>query len=151
MSLCPCGSGKALTECCGRYLSGEAAPTAEALMRSRYSAYVLNNHDYLTKTWHPDSCPEQLGGTALKWIALEIVSTEQGLEDDSEGKVSFIANFCDTVKGRRLHETSRFVRVDGNWVYLDGQCKVSDIGRNDACPCGSGNKFKKCCGAPSKG
>ncbi|MDT8375119.1 MAG: YchJ family metal-binding protein [Mariprofundaceae bacterium] len=151
MNLCPCGSGKALAKCCGRYLDGEAAPTCEALMRSRYSAYVLENRDYLRQTWHPDTCPEHLGGTALKWIALEIVDTEQGRKDDSEGKVSFIASFCDGSKGRRLHETSRFVRFEGRWVYLDGDCRVIDIGRNDPCPCGSGKKFKKCCGSPLKG
>jgi len=120
-------------------------------MRSRYSAYVLDQQEYLRNTWHPDTCPEHLGGTALKWIALEIVSTELGQKDDEEGKVTFVASFSDNTKGRKLHETSRFVRQGGNWVYLDGRCKVTDIGRNDACPCGSGNKFKKCCGAPSKG
>jgi len=146
LSRCPCCSGFDLSLCCGRYLEGEPAPTSEALMRSRYSAYVLDQQAYLRKTWHPDTCPEHLGGTALKWIALEIVSTELGQKDDQEGKVTFVASFSDNTKGRKLHETSRFVRLDGNWVYLDGQCKVTDIGRNDTCPCGSGNKFKKCCG-----
>jgi SEC-C motif-containing protein len=120
-------------------------------MRSRYTAYVLGNQEYLRATWHPDTCPEQLGGTALKWIALEIVDTERGQADDSEGTVTFVASFCDSTKGRRLHETSRFVRgSEGAWFYVDGDCKVSDIGRNDTCPCGSGQKFKKCCGAPAK-
>jgi len=151
VKLCPCGSGSELSACCGRYFDNGSAPTCEALMRSRYSAYVLDRQDYLRRTWHPDSCPEHLGGTALKWIALEIVSTEQGQRDDEKGKVSFIASFCDHGKGRRLHETSRFVRLEGSWVYLDGVCRVSDIGRNDPCPCGSGRKFKKCCGGPLNG
>ena len=146
MSLCPCSSGKELTECCGRYLEGEPAPTSEALMRSRYSAYVLDQQEYLRRTWHPDTCPEHLGGTALKWIGLEVISTGHGLERDEEGVVEFIACFCDNTKGRKLHETSHFVRFEGRWVYLDGQCRVTDIGRNDSCPCGSGKKFKKCCG-----
>ncbi len=146
MSRCPCCSGFDLNLCCGRYLEGEPAPTCEALMRSRYSAYVLDNQAYLRKTWHPDTCPEHLGGTTLKWIALKIIDTETGQKDDQEGRVSFIASFCDNTKGRKLHETSRFVRLEDDWVYLDGHCKVTDIGRNDVCPCGSGNKFKKCCG-----
>ena len=147
MSLCPCGSDATFELCCGRYLNGEAAPTAEALMRSRYSAYVLNNHGYLEKTWHMESCPEQLGGTALQWIGLEIVGSERGLEDDQDGVVEFIASFREGSRGKKLHEASRFVRVDGVWVYLDGKCSVSDVGRNDPCPCGSGKKFKKCCGS----
>lgn len=121
-------------------------------MRSRYSAYVLNNHEYLTRTWHPETCPDHLGGTALKWIALEIVDAQQGGEADSNGEVSFIASFFDGRKGKRLHESSRFVRADssegsGAWLYVDGKCSVTDIGRNDICPCGSGKKFKHCCGA----
>jgi SEC-C motif-containing protein len=146
MNRCPCGSGKGLAECCGRYLGGEAAPTCETLMRSRYSAYLLGNHDYLHQTWHPDTCPEQLGGTALKWIGLEIISTGHGLECDEEGVVEFVASFCDGSGGKKLHEVSYFVRAAGAWVYVDGKCSVSDIGRNDLCPCGRGKKFKKCCG-----
>ena len=100
MSRCPCCSGFDLSLCCGRYLEGEPAPTCEALMRSRYSAYVLDQQAYLRRTWHPDTCPEHLGGTALKWIALEVVSTELGQKDDEEGKVTFIASFSDNTKGR---------------------------------------------------
>lgn len=123
-------------------------------MRSRYSAYVLGNHDYLMKTWYPETCPEHLGGTALKWIALEIVNTQRGKEADSDGVVTFIASFFDGRNGKHLHETSRFVRADcsdgsGRWLYVDGSCSVSDIGRNDACPCGSDKKFKHCCGSVS--
>jgi len=117
-------------------------------MRSRYAAYVLGNQEYLKRTWHPDSCPEELGGTALKWIHLEITGCEAGLEQDSEGTVSFIASFSDGRKGRKLHEKSRFIRSsEGRWLYLDGDCSISEIGRNEPCPCGSGIKFKRCCGA----
>ncbi len=147
MNLCPCGSGESLQLCCGPYLNGEPAPTAEALMRSRYSAYVLNKHDYLISTWHPDSRPDELGGTSLNWIGLEIVRTERGSSSDSKGEVEFVASYATGSRGKRLHETSRFVREDGLWLYIDGECQLSDIGRNDACPCGSGKKFKKCCGA----
>jgi SEC-C motif-containing protein len=139
--------GKVFEQCCGRYIDHGGAPTAEALMRSRYTAYVLGNHDYLLQTWHPDSRPEQLGGTALKWIGLEVVALEKGLEHDQHGRVVFIASFRDGSRGKRLHESSRFIRIDNQWLYLDGKCSVSNIGRNDACPCGGGKKFKRCCGA----
>jgi len=147
VSLCPCGSGEALGSCCGPYQDGKPAPSAEALMRSRYSAYVLDNHEYLINTWHPDSRPEQLGGTALHWIGLEIVRTERGGASDSEGVVEFMASYATGSKGKCLHETSHFVREGGLWFYVDGECQLTDIGRNDICPCGSGKKFKKCCGA----
>jgi len=149
MSLCPCGSGEPLELCCRPCLNGKPAPTAVALMRSRYSAYVQDNHDYLMKSWHPDSRPEQLGGTALNWIHLEIVGSKKGQECDETGVVEFVASFSAGQKGKQLHERSRFVRLDGVWVYVDGECRVTDIGRNDPCPCGSGKKFKKCCGALS--
>jgi len=116
-------------------------------MRSRYSAYLLDDHNYLMRSWHSDSRPEQLGGTALHWIALEIVRTERGDESDSEGLVEFVARYANGNKGKRLHEISRFVRENGLWVYVDGECHLTDIGRNDPCPCGSGKKFKRCCGA----
>jgi len=129
-------------------------------MRSRYTAYVLKKYDYLQDTWHPDACPENLGGTTLRWINLRIVRTHKGQPNDQQGSVEFIASFCDGNKGKSLHETSRFIRSElssspeknnleknGRWLYLDGQCKVSDIGRNEPCPCGSGKKFKRCCGS----
>lgn len=118
-------------------------------MRSRYTAYLLGRHDYLLQTWHPDARPKpgELGGTQLTWIGLQIVGIERGSADDMEGTVSFIASYRSGGKGKQLHECSRFMRVDGAWAYLDGDCEVRDIGRNDACPCGSGRKFKRCCGA----
>lgn len=148
MSLCPCGSGLDAEQCCSRYFAGADAPTCEALMRSRYTAYVAANHDYLRRTWHPQTCPESLGGTALKWLNLKIVNTDKGAAGDTTGEVTFVAAFFDGRKGRELHERSRFVRDDnGRWLYLDGDCSLSEIGRNDPCPCGSGRKFKACCGS----
>ncbi|PIQ30220.1 MAG: preprotein translocase subunit SecA [Zetaproteobacteria bacterium CG_4_9_14_3_um_filter_49_83] len=147
---CPCGSGQAAEACCRRWLDGDKpAPSAEALMRSRYTAYVLNRHEYLLATWYPSTRPATLGGTSLHWIGLEIVHTEQGGEQDSNGIVEFIASYVQRGKGTRLHERSRFVREsmqgEHHWLYVDGDCRVSDIARNDACPCGSGKKFKRCC------
>jgi len=117
-------------------------------MRSRYTAYLLGRYDYLRRSWHPDTRPEPgaLGGTQPTWISLEIVDTEAGNPDDDEGMVDFIASYRSGGKGKQLHEQSRFVRVDSEWRYLDGRCEVRDIGRNDLCPCGSGRKFKRCCG-----
>jgi len=116
-------------------------------MRSRYTAYVLENHDYLLETWHPATRPDKnaLGGTLLRWIGLKIVHTDQGERQDASGFVEFIASYVHGSGGCSLHEQSRFVREDGRWLYMDGDCQVSNIERNDACPCGSGRKFKHCC------
>ncbi|OIO68171.1 MAG: preprotein translocase subunit SecA [Zetaproteobacteria bacterium CG12_big_fil_rev_8_21_14_0_65_55_1124] len=145
--MCPCGSGQPLADCCGRYLENMSASDAGALMRSRYTAYVLGRHAYLYATWHSSTrpAPGSLGGTDLGWIGLEIIRTSSGGAGDIAGEVEFIASYVDRGKGKRLHETSRFVREDGRWFYVDGDCRVGEIGRNDACPCGSGKKFKRCC------
>ncbi len=118
-------------------------------MRSRYSAYVLKNADYLAATWHPSTRPASLdlNGDATPWQRLRIVATEQGRRGDEAGMVEFIAFY----EGGELHERSRFVREEGQWFYVDGEISppVGQVktGRNDPCPCGSGKKFKKCCGA----
>jgi len=113
-------------------------------MRSRYSAYVLGRHEYLYATWHASTRPAagSLGGTGLQWFGLQIVRAES---DDAAGMVEFMAAYIDRGKAKCLHETSRFVHEDGRWLYVDGDCRVSDVGRNDTCPCGSGRKFKQCC------
>lgn len=142
-------------ECCGLYISGEKhAPTAEALMRSRYTAYTRQDDNYLLNTWHPDTRPSEKPSEDKNtvWTGLEVIRTEEGKENDSQGIVEFIAN-C-TVKGTtsHLHEISRFVYEGDRWYYLDGQGQqpvrrdTPKVGRNDPCPCGSGKKFKKCCG-----
>jgi len=147
-AVCPCGSGLVLAGCCGRYIEGLSAPDAETLMRSRYTAYVLARHDYLFATWHPATRPEagSMGGTTLRWIGLQIVHAEAGGPADANGVVEFIASYVDRGKGKRLFERSHFVCEAGRWFYVDGDCRVEVIGRNDPCPCGSGRKFKQCCG-----
>ncbi len=123
--VCPCGSGKPTTECCGRYHAGEPAPTAEALMRSRYTAYTLQREDYLIATWHPSTRPADLGlagEAATKWLGLDIRRHEQS--DADNAIVEFIARYKINGRAHRLHETSRFVREDGRWFYVDG-----DVGR----------------------
>ncbi len=111
-----------LDDCCGRFFDGSAAPdTAESLMRSRYSAYVLGEEDYLLDTWHPAFRPRQLMQVpGQKWLGLKIRATSGGLATDSTGTVEFVARFKVDGRGHRLHETSRFVCEAGHWYYTDG-------------------------------
>lgn len=90
-------------------------------MRSRYSAYVRHDADYLLTSWHPDTRPSRITFDATRtWLGLTIVGTERGRALDSEGTVDYVADFHDSQGPRALHETSRFTRVDGRWVYVDG-------------------------------
>jgi SEC-C motif-containing protein len=119
--LCPCGSGRALAECCGRYLAGALPPTAEALMRSRYSAYVLGDEAYLLATWHPDTRPASLDLTQeppVKWLGLAIKRHEDSGND--QAVVEFVARYKVGGRAQRMHEISRFVREQGRWWYVDG-------------------------------
>lgn len=118
---CPCGSGLALSACCGRYLDGGAvAPTAEALMRSRYAAYVLELRPYLVQTWHPSTRPDDFDPIPVPtvWLGLSVKRHEQ--PDDDRAIVEFVARYKVHGRATRLHEISRFVREDGRWFYLDG-------------------------------
>ncbi|MER8224943.1 YchJ family metal-binding protein [Streptomyces sp. NPDC094143] len=115
---CPCGLPQPYEACCGRYHSGSAAaPTAEALMRSRYCAFVKGDADYLLRTWHPRTRPGTLElDPGMRWTGLEILGTGDGSAFHSAGTVEFRASY----RGGSLHERSRFERVDGAWVYVDG-------------------------------
>jgi SEC-C motif-containing protein len=115
---CLCGLPEAYESCCGRFLSGAAAaPTAEALMRSRYSAFVRRDAGYLLRTWHPRTRPERLElDPRMRWTGLEVLGTTGGSAFHSTGTVTFRASY----RGGALHERSRFERVDGAWVYVDG-------------------------------
>jgi len=128
--LCPCGSGIPYSGCCEPLHLGAAAETAEALMRSRFSAFALRSTNprldgYLLSSWHPSTKPATLeldDGTT--WRRLQIVDTVDGGPDDETGIVEFRASFRDTDgTAGVLHERSRFVRVDGRWVYLDGDIR----------------------------
>ena len=131
MSACYCGSGKPYEACCGRLHSGaENAASAEALMRSRYSAYVLGLEPYLLATWHASTRPAALhlaeeAGT--KWLGLEV--RRHQMQDASHATVEFVARYRVAGRGHRVHETSRFICEDGRWLYVDGE--VSD-GRGSA-------------------
>lgn len=115
---CPCGLPEAYEACCGRYHSGSAAaPTAERLMRSRYCAFVRLDAGYLLRTWHPRTRPERVDlDPGMRWTGLEILDTTGGSAFHTTGTVTFRASY----RGGSLHERSRFERVDGAWVYVDG-------------------------------
>ena len=129
MTPCPCGrktvKGQPLAfdDCCGPYHAGQAAPDAERLMRSRYSAFVRGDVAYLLATWHASQRPATLAlETAAQWLGLEIkqhrVTGTDSAEETSE--VVFVARFRIAGKAVRQHERSRFVREEGRWYYVDG-------------------------------
>jgi SEC-C motif domain protein len=116
---CPCGSGKDYAACCGLLHSGAPAADAEALMRSRYSAYALGLADYLRATWHPSTRPAELdlaGGP--KWLGLNVLRHEPA--GDDRAIVEFVARYKVGGRAGRLGEVSRFLREDGRWYYVDG-------------------------------
>jgi SEC-C motif domain protein len=159
-SPCPCGTGAPLSQCCAPFHAGAAAPTALALMRSRYSAYVVGAIDYLVASHH-ESSREQIDVPATErwsrqtvWQGLEILATEQGQPEDDDGVVEFIARGITDGAPFAQRERSRFRKQDGRWYYLDGKAraeparkKAAEVGPNQPCPCGSGRKYKKCHGA----
>lgn len=118
---CPCLSGEQYAHCCGRFHRGDAdAPTAEALMRSRYSAFAVGDAGYLLRTWHPDTRPAELElDEGIEWRRLDILSSRRGGPLDSEGTVEFKAWFRHGSERGTHHETSSFQRIDRRWYYLD--------------------------------
>jgi SEC-C motif-containing protein len=119
---CPCGSGHLYASCCGKFHAGAAAPDAERLMRSRYSAFVLGLEDYLLRTWHPATRPAALEletTPRTQWLGLTVKSHTP--LDDGHATVEFVARYKLNGRAFRLHETSRFERVDGRWLYVDGE------------------------------
>jgi SEC-C motif-containing protein len=120
---CPCGLPEPFESCCGRYLGpdGAAPPTAEALMRSRYTAFARGDAEHLLRTWHPDTRPVELDlDPSVRWTGLEIVDRAGGGLFDTEGTVEFRAHHREGPRTGVLHERSRFVRDSGRWLYLDG-------------------------------
>jgi len=151
-AICPCGSGDLLDGCCGRYHAGNPAPCAEALMRSRYSAYVLGLVDYLLET----TLPVQKGSLDREsisqwsaqstWLGLEVESAELLGGKPEHAFVTFTARWHDAAGEHSHRERSAFVQNQGRWYFIDPTVQLK-AGRNDACPCGSEQKFKKCCSA----
>jgi SEC-C motif-containing protein len=159
MTTCPCGSTKPFELCCQPVIAGHPAETAEALMRSRYSAYVVGDVDYLQKTsagealMKFDRADLKRSIKGSEWLGLEILGTTDGLEGDNVGSVTFRARFRENGQIGILSERSEFRRIGGKWHYFRGDMEIEGgqarprVGRNDPCPCGSGKKFKKCHGA----
>ena len=116
---CPCGLGEEYDSCCGRYHGGMPAPTAEQLMRSRYSAFALGDADYLLRTWHPSARPRtlELDPTA-QWTRLAVLETNGGGLLDTTGTVKFRAIYVLDGKRHVMDETSRFVREGKRWLYV---------------------------------
>lgn len=172
--LCPCQSEVTYANCCEPYIQGKKnAPTAEKLMRSRYAAYTLAEIHYIKKTLAKEAQKEFDFESSLKWAkdskwhGLQILNVKNGLENDKNGTVEFICKYEQDGQVLEHHEVSKFKKnSDGQWVFVDGdshthkegeghhhhkvETQVREepkIGRNDACPCGSGKKYKKCCGS----
>ncbi|MGB0129433.1 MAG: YchJ family protein [Rhodocyclaceae bacterium] len=157
MSLCPCGSGCELEECCGPVVAGAPAATPEALMRSRYTAFVLGNIDHIDRTHAPEiradfnRAEAERAAAEIEWLGLEVRGAS---EEGDSGMVEFLVRMRRQGQDLAQYEVSSFRRVDGQWLYTGGktspnvpQRHVVKVGRNDPCTCGSGKKFKKCCGA----
>ncbi len=166
MSDCPCCSGRSYEQCCEPLLLGHArASTAEALMRSRYTAYTLAEIDYLYKTSGPrvrrefDAESSRKWAQSADWQAFEIRQSEGGSPQDSEAMIEFVARYRIEKADFEHHEIATFGRVEGEWRFIDGKMvtppperrEAPKVGRNDPCACGSGRKYKKCCGQSAAG
>jgi SEC-C motif-containing protein len=173
---CPCGTGQLYSDCCEPFIKGtKKPPTAEALMRSRYTAYTIKDVGYLERTLAPESRGDFDRESTREWAAksewsgLEILSTQKGLETDKKGVVDFVAKYK-VGEGKVIehHEVSQFRKDQaGQWYFVEGESHTHEdghghghevvketfvreepkIGRNDPCSCGSGKKYKKCHGA----
>lgn len=158
---CPCGSGALLSVCCKPIIDGKAkAATAAALMRSRYTAYTLQDIRYLASTLDANELRDFDGEGSAKWardstwLGLEIITTTAGGPDDTDGTVEFKARYIRKGVKQEHHEISDFHKTDGTWLYSGGRevppeqfrREAPKLGRNEPCSCGSGKKYKMCCG-----
>ncbi len=161
MDLCPCGSNIGYDSCCRPIITGEnKAKTAEQLMRSRYSAYVKKEIGYILTSLHPDhragydENSSRAWAESAEWQGIRILKTVAGGEGDSEGQVEFVVSYTEKGLRQEHHELSTFRKKDGLWYFATGKTMPKPVsratpktGRNEPCSCGSGKKFKKCCGA----
>ncbi len=161
MSACPCGTGKEYAECCEPIITGSRiTETAEGLMRSRYTAYVKAEVSYIIKSTHPDKQKDydekaiQDWSTKSDWLGFELINAARGQAEDNEGQIEFIAWYRQKGDRQKHHEIANFSKVDGKWYFVDSESPAVEqyvretpkVGRNAPCSCGSGKKFKKCCG-----
>ncbi len=155
---CPCGSGNLYLSCCGLYIEQQQLPsTPEQLMRSRYSAYAMANIDYINKTmqgpaaFNFDPVSVKEWAEHVQWLRLEILNSFLDSNDPTKGFVEFKAFYRINLQDQCLHEISEFHLIDKQWYYVDGKNTARNIpktkiNRNYPCICGSGKKYKKCCG-----
>lgn len=162
MSSCPCTSGKTFDDCCGPFLAGSSKPeTAEQMMRARYSAHARAEIEFVAATTHPEIAEEfdleaaKQWAQNSQWMGLEVHATAGGGPGDEQGTVEFTARYRDKRGELNTHrELSLFEKCDGEWRFRDAEAPevqqvrrdAPKVGRNDPCSCGSGKKFKKCCG-----
>lgn len=159
MTQCPCGSGRKLDDCCGPVIAGASAATAEALLRSRYTAFVQGDVGYLADTLTADmragfdQIEAESTASNARWQGLEIRAVTGGGEGEETASIEFIARFKLRNRQHAHHELASFRRQDGRWLCAGAEVdpkgpprQVVKVGRNDPCPCGSGRKYKKCCG-----
>jgi SEC-C motif-containing protein len=127
MENCFCGSELMFSECCGLFLNGlQNPPIAQMLMRSRYSAYVLQNADYILATWHKSTRPKHIdfSNENIVWQKLEILKAKKGNAKDDKGYVEFNAFYEQDGQMFVMHEISRFKKFGGKWFYVDGEVKL---------------------------
>ncbi len=160
-NLCPCGSGKKYSECCEPIIKGtKKALTAESLMRARYTSYVKHEIDFIISSCEEGDGIAEIDKKATEdwsnqstWEGLQILNTEKGGENDDEGVVEFTASYTLHQMKDVHHEIAGFKKFNGDWKYVTGNLLTTTvkregrkIGRNEPCPCGSGKKYKQCCG-----
>ena len=158
----PTQDAAALEAYCRPFIEGKALPkTAAELMASRYVAYATEAIDYLLDTHDPktrgdaDRKATAEWARRAEWRSLTLLGGEKGGPEDDEGTVEFVARYAMGGVEHTHHELSEFRRIDGRWYFVNGEKVAQEpvrraapkVGRNDPCPCGSGKKFKKCCGA----
>jgi SEC-C motif-containing protein len=158
---CPCNSGLPYASCCEPLIKGvTAAASPEALMRARYSAFAHQEMPYLLETLHPGQRSDYDEEGAAKWAresdwtGLEILDVKGDPATESSGSVEFRASYRRNDEKLEHHELAEFRKTKGIWYFFDGKMvsagqyrrEAPKVGRNDPCPCGSGKKFKKCCG-----
>lgn len=153
--MCYCGKIERFEDCCNRFISGNSIPeTAEELMRARYSAYVTKNIDFIINTCYKQVKREEVEewANSATWVSLDIHKVENGTKDDTDGVIHFTAKYKINNALKYHNEIAEFTKINGGWQFLDSIAQNSTItnqnkiGRNDPCSCGSGKKYKKCCG-----
>ncbi len=173
VTTCPCGAGKKYSDCCEPLIQGsKTAETAVELMRSRYTAFAVGEISYLKASLAPEEQKTFDMKSTLDWskkstwLGLEILNVKKGGSEDKAGTVEFMAKYSFEGKNLEHHEVAQFRKTNGRWHFVDGESHTHEegqghqhhghhetmvreepkIGRNDPCTCGSGKKYKKCCG-----